>query len=139
MSLQLFQYGIGAVIFPEDRAEFDQVRDHIIRDTLPMNFAEQLLVDQMIHAEWELYRVEKNAIHIDSEETLTAVAARAHRNFARAQKALVRLQSARASHSLCHSPAGLPTPPTANLSKVPKRRGYCERKELTYSTRQEAA
>lgn len=123
MSLANFQYGIGAVIMPGQQDEFDQLRDCLIADTRPANFAEQLVVDQILHAQWELHRVRLYANNTESEEALHAATNRANRNWQRAVRQLAALQSAAASATLCIGDGDRgEVPPMANLAKIPRRK-----------------
>ena len=65
MSLDNFQYGIGAVITPDQQAAFTACTQNLIADTRPENFLEQLIVDQLLHAQWELHRVNTLALEDD--------------------------------------------------------------------------
>ena len=115
-----FIYGIGAVVLPDHREEFHQVRRDLIESTRPANIAEQVVVDQLLHARWELLRVGHNASHASAEPCLHAAFARASRNWQRALRLLTSLQSARAAAELCRVPVDKEVPPAANLAQVPR-------------------
>ncbi|MFN0105230.1 MAG: hypothetical protein ACKV2U_24480 [Bryobacteraceae bacterium] len=122
MSLTNFQYGIGAVVLPAQLETFHQLRDGLVETTRPGNFAEQLVVDQLLHAQWELHRVRQHANHAEAEESLHAAFTRATRNWQRASRQLAALQSARASAELCGEIGAPNSPLLANLAKVPRRK-----------------
>ncbi|MFN0101994.1 MAG: hypothetical protein ACKV2U_07885 [Bryobacteraceae bacterium] len=122
MSLANFQYGIGAVVLPAQRETFHQLRDGLVETTRPGNFAEQLVVDQLLHAQWELHRVREHANHKEAEESLHAAFTRATRNWQRVTSQLAALQSARAAAELCCEIGAPNAPPLANLAKVPRRK-----------------
>jgi hypothetical protein len=123
MSLNQFKYGLGAIVAPDQQDRFNSCTENLIADTRPANFLEQLVVDHLLHAQWELQRVNSLTGNLESEEALLAASARANRNWVRATRELAALQTARASHYLCHDKGTAMAPPCADLTKVPKRRG----------------
>lgn len=122
MPLNDFTYGVGAVVAPDQQDSFDTCTQNLIADTRPANFLEQLIVDQLLHAQWEQNRINALTAHADAAETLLAASARANRNWNRANRELAALQTARASHELCRMDFEPVAPPCAELTKVPKRR-----------------
>ncbi|MFN0103408.1 MAG: hypothetical protein ACKV2U_15125 [Bryobacteraceae bacterium] len=123
MSLNNFEYGFGAIVAPDRRDSFDSCTQNLIADTRPANFLEQLVVDQLLHAQWDLNRVNQLTGNLEAEEELLNASARATRNWTRASRELAAMQTARASHLLCRAQTEAPPPPFADLTKVPKRRG----------------
>ena len=122
MKLPDFKYGHGAIVAPAEQDSYDSCAANLLRDTRPANFIEQLVVDQLLHAQWELHRVNSLTAHADAEESLLAASARAQRNWLRATRELTALQTSRASHTLCATTVGGENPPLADLTRVPKRR-----------------
>lgn len=122
MSLEHFHYGVGAVILPGQQETFNKLKDELIENTRTGTFAEQLMVDQLLHAQWELHRVRTLAGHAEAEPALHAAFTRATRNWQRAERQLAALQSARAAARLCAHSAGSVPPPAANLARIPKRK-----------------
>src|SRR5436190_7806035 len=100
MSPNQFKYGLGAIVAPDQQDCFNSCTQNLIADTRPANFLEQLVVDQLLHAQWELQRANSLTGDLESEETLLAASARANRNWVRATRELAALQTARASHKL---------------------------------------
>ena len=121
MQLPDFEYGQGAIIAPGQQDSFDTCTENLIADARPANFLEQLVVDQLLHAQWELHRVNSLTGNVEAEEALLAASARAQRNWLRATRELTALQTARASKLLCRSAKEAEVPPCADLTKVPKR------------------
>ena len=118
-----FEYGIGAVVAPNQRDNFTSRTHKLIEDTRPANFLEQLVVDQLLHAQWELHRVNSLTSHFAAEEDLLKASTRATRNWTRATRELAALQTARASQTFCRVEGESRPGPCADLTKVPKRRG----------------
>jgi hypothetical protein len=121
MQLPDFEYGLGAIVAPGQQDSFDTCAENLIADTRPGNFLEQLVVDQLLHAQWELHRVNSLTGNVEAEDALLAASARAQRNWLRATRELAALQTARASHLLCRAAKEADVPPCADLTRVPKR------------------
>lgn len=101
MALNNFEYGLGAIVAPGERDQLNSCTKKLIEDTRPANFLEQLLVNQLLHAQWELHRVNTLSSHVEAEDELFKASARATRNWTRATRELAALQTARASHTFC--------------------------------------
>jgi len=122
MKLPDFKYGHGAIVAPTEQDSYDSCATNLLRDARPANFIEQLVVDQLLHAQWELHRVNSLTIFTDAEESLLAASARAQRNWVRATRELANLQTARASRLLCRETELESIPAFADLTRLPKRR-----------------
>lgn len=122
MKLPDFKYGHGAIVAPTEQDSYDSCAKNLLRDARPANFIEQLVVDQLLHAQWELHRVNSLTAHAEAEESLLAASARAQRNWVRATRELTALQTARASRTLCLDAPIDAIPPCADFTRVPKRR-----------------
>lgn len=124
MDRHKFTFGRGAIVDPSEQEQFDSCANNLLRDTRPANFMEKLVAEQLLHAQWELHRVNTLAPHATAatEEALLAAASRAQRNWLRATRELTALQTARASHTLCATTVDRENPPLADLTRVPKRR-----------------
>jgi len=52
-----FEFGTHAVVRSEDKALFHARKQALINDTKPASLLESLLVEELLHAQWGLYRV----------------------------------------------------------------------------------
>lgn len=117
-----FEYGRHAVIAPDQQDRFDSCKENLVADTRPGNFLEQLIVDELLHAQWELHRAEQASGNLETEATLIAASARATRNWQRASRELAALQTARVAGTSLTGNNETVDAPCADLTKIPKRR-----------------
>jgi hypothetical protein len=120
MSLNNFEYGRGAIVVPGRQDRFRSCVDKLIEDARPANFVEQLVTEEILHAQRELARCRDLAHELDHEGMLLAAENRAQRNFTRATRELTALQTARTA-GYYRSDLAKKAPPLANAAKVPKR------------------
>lgn len=88
MSFDITAYHFGqyAAVAPADRADFDALKTELLGELNPNDFLHALLVDELLHASWELARARKYGAP-------QAFVNRASRNWSRARKTLVRLNT----------------------------------------------
>ena len=82
-----FPFGQSAVVAPADRADFEALRTSLLDELNPFTYLQAVLVDELLHASWELARARKYGApqpFID----------RATRNWHRSRNALSRLHTA---------------------------------------------
>ena len=120
MSLNNFEYGRGAIVVPGRQDRFRSCVDKLIEDARPANFVEQLVTEEILHAQWELARCRDLSHELDHEGLLLAAENRAQRNFTRATRELTALQTARTAKYF-RADLGRNVPPLANAAKIPKR------------------
>lgn len=119
MSLNNFEYGRDAIVAPNRQDRFRSCVDSLLEDARPANFVEQLVAEEILHAQWELARCRDLAHELDHEGLILAAENRAQRNFTRATRELTALQTARAVRTYRDDVSG-PVPPLANFAKVPR-------------------
>lgn len=122
MPIPDYEFGRHAIIAPGQQEKFNSCKDALVADTRPVNFLEKLIVDELLHAQWELLRVENAANNPESEAELLAASARATRNWQRAGRELAALQTARISVEMLTVGEESVDTPCADLTRVPRRK-----------------
>jgi len=82
-----FPFGQSAVVAPADRADFEALKTSLLDELNPFTYLQAVLVDELLHASWEIARARKYGApqpFID----------RATRNWHRSRKTLARLHTA---------------------------------------------
>ncbi len=82
-----YPFGQSAVVTPADRADFDALKTSIVDELNPFTYLQAVLVDELLHASWELARARKYGA---SQPFID----RATRNWHRSRDVLSRLHTA---------------------------------------------
>ncbi len=81
-----YPFAKSASVAPRDRQDFETLKAKIVAELNPFTFLQAILVDEFIHASWELARARKYGAPLSFVN-------RANRNWDRARKTLSRLQT----------------------------------------------
>lgn len=85
-----FPFGQSAAVAPADRADFDALRTSILDELNPFTYLQAVIVDEFLHASWELARARKYGAPQSFFD-------RATRNWHRARKAISKIHSSYAA------------------------------------------
>jgi hypothetical protein len=85
--LATFPFGQSAVVAPADRADFEALKSSLLAELNPFTYLQAVLVDELLHASWELARARKYGAPQPFVD-------RATRNWHRSRNALSRLHTA---------------------------------------------
>ncbi len=81
-----YPFAQSASVTPRDRQDFETLKAQILDELNPYTFLQAILVDEFIHASWELARARKYGAPLSFVN-------RANRNWDRARKTLSRLNT----------------------------------------------
>ena len=85
-----YPYGQSAAVAPADRADFEALKSSIVNELNPFTYLQAVLVDELLHASWELARARKYGAPQQFIDHAT-------RNWHRSRKALSQLHSSYAA------------------------------------------
>lgn len=114
---ETYTFAKSASVAPRDRQDFETLKSKILAQLNPQTFLQAILVDEFIHASWELARARKYGAPVSFIN-------RANRNWHRAHKALNRLHTSQtaAERLLEYEDAGAAEVcPLANPFMIAKR------------------
>ncbi|MBM3758319.1 MAG: hypothetical protein FJW38_30630 [Acidobacteria bacterium] len=83
---QTYPFAKSASVAPRDRQDFETLKSQIVATFNPFTFLQAILVDEFIHASWELARARKYGAPLSFVN-------RANRNWDRARKTHGRIQT----------------------------------------------
>jgi len=95
-----YAVGLHAVTTQADQSRFDDLKKRLLEEIQPKTMLENILADEIVHASWELDRIQRalgQEANIQAADRLDAASKRATRNVQRALRELRMFHSAHAN------------------------------------------
>ncbi len=98
--MSAYAVGLYAVTTPADQSRFDELKNRLLEEIQPNTMLELILADEIVHASWELDRIQRAMQSEASQQAadrLDAASKRASRNIQRALREIRMFHSAHAN------------------------------------------